>query len=100
MADVRYKAFVSYSWRDAGWGNWLHSGLETYRTPKSLIGRETPRGPLPAALHPLFKDREEEAAGASIGAAVEAALGAPAAMTGGVRSARGSWSAARWRWRR
>lgn len=29
---------------------------------------------MPARLHPLFKDREEEAAGASIGAAVEAAL--------------------------
>jgi tetratricopeptide (TPR) repeat protein len=29
---------------------------------------------VPARLHPLFKDREEEAAGASIGAAVEAAL--------------------------
>lgn len=74
MADFRYKAFVSYSWSDAAWGKWLHNALETYRTPRALIGKDGALGPVPARLHPLFKDREEEAAGASIGAAVEAAL--------------------------
>ena len=76
LTDYRYKAFVSYSWADAAWGNWLHHAIETYRTPKALIGKETASGTVPARLHPLFKDREEEAAGASIGSAVEAALGA------------------------
>ena len=76
MTDFRYKAFVSYSWADAAWGKWLHHAIETYRTPKALIGKETATGVVPARLHPLFKDREEEAAGASIGGAVEAALGA------------------------
>lgn len=70
----RYKAFISYSWADAKWGKWLQHGLETYRTPRALVGQERAHGPVPARLHPLFKDREEEAAGASIGAAVEAAL--------------------------
>lgn len=70
----RYKAFISYSWADAKWGKWLQHGLETYRTPRALVGEERAHGPVPARLHPLFKDREEEAAGASIGAAVEAAL--------------------------
>jgi tetratricopeptide (TPR) repeat protein len=74
MAEFRYKAFVSYSWSDAAWGKWLHTALETYRTPAALIGKDGALGPVPARLHPLFKDREEEAAGASIGAAVEAAL--------------------------
>ena len=76
MTDFRYKAFVSYSWADAAWGKWLHHAIETYRTPKALIGKESAWGAVPARLHPLFKDREEEAAGASIGGAVEAALGA------------------------
>lgn len=74
MADFRYKAFISYSWADAAWGKWLHHAIETYRTPRQLIGTEGLHGPVPARLVPLFKDREEEAAGASIGASVEAAL--------------------------
>ncbi len=72
--DFRYKAFISYSWADAKWGKWLQQAIETYRTPKKLIGTDAKHGPVPARLNPLFKDREEEAAGASIGAAVEAAL--------------------------
>ena len=62
----RYKAFISYSWADKAWGEWLHRSLETYRAPKGVAdGR---------SLHPIFKDREEEAAGGSVGAAIEAAL--------------------------
>lgn len=74
MPDFRYKAFVSYSWADAEWGNWLLQAIETYRTPRAMVGKDGAHGPVPERLHPLFKDREEEAAGASIGAAVEAAL--------------------------
>ncbi len=74
MAVFRYKAFVSYSWSDAKWGTWLHHAVETYRTPKALVGNDGRHGPVPARLHPVFKDREEEAAGASIGNAVEEAL--------------------------
>ena len=74
MAEFRYKAFVSYSWSDAKWGKWLLHAIETYRTPGALIGKDGTSGPVPARLHPLFKDREEEAAGASIGQAVEHAL--------------------------
>ncbi len=70
----RYKAFISYSWADAKWGKWLQHEIETYRTPRVLVGQDKGHGPVPARLHPLFKDREEEAAGSSIGAAVEAAL--------------------------
>ena len=74
MTDFRYKAFVSYSWADAEWGKWLLQAIETYRTPAALVGKDGAGGPVPARLHPLFKDREEEAAGASIGQAVETAL--------------------------
>lgn len=64
--DFRYRAFISYSWADRKWGEWLHHALETYRAPKGVAA---------AALKPIFKDREEEAAGHSIGAAIEAAMG-------------------------
>lgn len=70
----RYRAFISYSWADKSWAEWLHRALETYRTPSALIGRETPLGPAPKTLQPIFKDREEEAAGHSIGASIEAAM--------------------------
>jgi tetratricopeptide (TPR) repeat protein len=74
LTEYRYKAFVSYSWADAAWGKWLLHALETYRTPATLVGKQGALGPVAARLIPLFKDREEEAAGASIGKAVEAAL--------------------------
>ena len=74
MTEFRYKAFVSYSWADAEWGKWLLQAIETYRTPAALVGKDGAGGPVPARLQPLFKDREEEAAGASIGNAVETAL--------------------------
>lgn len=74
MSEYRYRAFISYSWSDAKWGNWLHHRLETYRTPAALVGKDGALGKVPARLNPIFKDREEEAAGASIGDAVEKAL--------------------------
>lgn len=70
----RYKAFISYSWADRKWGEWAHRALETYKTPKALIGKPGSQGPVPARLTPIFKDREEEAAGAGITASIEAAM--------------------------
>ena len=74
MAQYTYKAFISYSWADAKWGKWLQQAVETYRTPKALIEKHAGMREIPARLTPLFKDREEQAAGASIGASIEAAL--------------------------
>ncbi len=70
----KYKAFISYCFADKQWGNWLHRSLEVYRTPKSLVGEQTPIGPVPRSLHPIFKDREEEAACAGITASIEKGL--------------------------
>ena len=93
MSDFRYKAFVSYSWSDAAWGKWLLQSIETYRTPAALVGKAGTHGPVAARLHPLFKDREEEAAGASIGQAVETALAASEFLIVicSPRSARSQW---------
>lgn len=70
----RYRAFISYSWADKAWAGWLHRALETYRPPRSLVGRRTSVGPVPRRLQPVFKDREEEAAGHGISASIEAAM--------------------------
>jgi len=73
LATYKYKAFISYSWSDKRWGGWLHRALETYRPP-AAVAAGSAAGTAPS-LQPIFKDREEEAAGASIGASIEAALG-------------------------
>ncbi len=73
-AAIRYRAFLSYSHRDAGWGKWLHSALEGYRVDKDLVGRETPLGPVPKTLRPIFRDREEFSAGSTLVAQTVAVL--------------------------
>lgn len=75
MAGARqYWAFLSYSHRDRQWADWLHRSLENYRVPKSLVDRETPAGPAPARLSPVFRDREELAAAADLSSEIRTAL--------------------------
>ncbi len=61
---------------DAGIGRTIHRRLEAYRLPRNLVGTETPRGPVPARLTPIFRDREELSAGESLSEQVQAALAA------------------------
>lgn len=70
MREFNYRAFISYSWADASWGKWLQGRLETYRTPAALVGKEGAYGPVRARLHPIFRDREDQSAGASISASL------------------------------
>lgn len=70
----RYRAFVSYSHRDAVWGRRIHRALETYRLPRKLIGGETARGIVPRRLSPIFRDREELSAGDDLSQQVRDAL--------------------------
>jgi tetratricopeptide (TPR) repeat protein len=81
MTDVdggtaRYTAFLSYSHRDAAAARWLHRKLETYRMPRRLVGFEGERGPVPARLTPIFRDREELPAAGDLSEKVRAALAA------------------------
>jgi hypothetical protein len=56
-ATIRYRAFLSYSHVDEAWAKWQHAALEGYRIDKALVGRETPVGPVPKTLGPIFRDR-------------------------------------------
>ncbi len=71
---IRYRAFLSYSHRDAVWGRWLHRALERYRIERDLVGRNTPAGAVPKTLRPIFRDRDDFAAGHSLAEQTLAAL--------------------------
>ena len=74
LDSSRYRAFLSYSHRDAKWGTWLHKALESYRPPRQLIGKITARGPIPKRLAPIFRDREELASATDLGTVINEAL--------------------------
>lgn len=80
MADTRYSAFISYNHRDKAWATWLHRGLERYRIPRALRGRETRLGALGDRLPPVFRDRDELAASGDLAASVRAGLEAAATL--------------------
>jgi len=65
-ATIKYRAFLSYSHADAAWAKWLHRALEDYRIDKDLVGRDTPSGPVPKTLRPIFRDREDFAGGRTL----------------------------------
>ena len=75
MNEPKYRAFISYSHRDAKWANWLHRALESYRPPKKMIGTATARGPVPKRLTPIFRDRDELASATDLGTVISDALG-------------------------
>lgn len=78
--EPRYRAFLSYSHKDAAAAARIHRRLESYRLPKRLVGRESERGPVPPRLCPIFRDREEFAASADLSEAVRAGLAESGAL--------------------
>lgn len=77
---ARYRAFISYSHVDQGFGRRLHRRLERYVVPRRLVGRATARGPTPRRVAPVFRDREELSAANDLTAEVRAALAASGAL--------------------
>jgi tetratricopeptide (TPR) repeat protein len=78
--ELRYTAFLSYSHKDAAAAGRLHRRLETYKLPKRLIGKETPRGPVPERLWPIFRDRDELPAATDLSETVKEALAQSGAL--------------------
>jgi tetratricopeptide (TPR) repeat protein len=72
--EFKYKAFISYSHSDEKWAAWLHKALETYRVPKHIVGADTPFGPVPERIAPIFRDREELSSATSLGDVLTEAL--------------------------
>lgn len=80
MKSFRYKAFISYSHRDADWGAWLQRSLEGYRIPKRLAGSQGEFGPIPRRLTPVFRDREDLSSASDLSVKVKESLEASEAL--------------------
>lgn len=75
MAETyRYKAFISYSHADKKQAEWLFRRIETFRTPRPLVGADGLWGPVAARLTPVFRDREELSTAHALGEVLTAAL--------------------------
>lgn len=77
---LKYRAFLSYAHADEKWAIWLHRRLERYRIDEDLVGRETPVGPVPRTLGPIFRDREDFSSGDTLTPATIEALDNSAAL--------------------
>jgi MTH538 TIR-like domain (DUF1863) len=59
QADFHYWAFIAYSHHDVEVARWLHAGLEAYRIPNSMVGRQLANHVIPKGLFPIFRDIDE-----------------------------------------
>ncbi|EGF89584.1 hypothetical protein ABI_40010 [Asticcacaulis biprosthecium C19] len=75
-ASSHYRAFISYSHKDAGFAVRLHRRLESYVLPAPARAHaKTPR-----RLTPIFRDRDELRAGDNLPAQIRTALAQSAAL--------------------
>jgi tetratricopeptide (TPR) repeat protein len=80
VAELKYRAFLSYSHSDSRAARLLHARLENFRIDRDLAGRITSMGAIPKRLRPIFRDRHDFDAGGALGAQTIAALDEAAAM--------------------
>ncbi len=78
--SLRYRAFISYCHRDDKVAAWLHKQIETYRVPRSIVGHDSPYGPVPRRLGKVFRDEEELGGAAELGPQLQGALRDSAAL--------------------
>ncbi len=70
-ANLRYRAFISYSHADSRAASWLHRKLESYTPPKSVLST-LPEGR--SRLAPIFLDRDELQTAGNLSDVITAAL--------------------------
>src|SRR5687768_9916149 len=74
-AQMKYWAFISYSSLDEKrWALPLRKWIESYPVPKALVGKEFRGDVIPARLRPIFRDRDELAAGPDLPQKIREAL--------------------------
>jgi eukaryotic-like serine/threonine-protein kinase len=78
--ESRYRVFLSYSHADRRWARRVLRWLENWTVPRRLVGRETPFGPVPRRLGPVFRDREELGPAPELGETIERAIAGSASM--------------------
>ncbi len=74
MAELRYKAYISYSHKDEYWAAWLHRALESYHVPRKLVGHNSRVGEIPARIRPVFRDRDDMSSATDLADTVKQAL--------------------------
>lgn len=62
-----YKAFISYSYKDARAARFWQRLIEEFVIPPSFVGVRTSRGTVPEHLWPVFRDRQNFVPGSLIG---------------------------------
>jgi hypothetical protein len=53
--EFKYRAFIAFSEADAAWADDLQRALESVQIPAQFVGSETPYGPAPENLRPIFR---------------------------------------------
>ncbi|NOX99011.1 MAG: toll/interleukin-1 receptor domain-containing protein, partial [Verrucomicrobia bacterium] len=76
--NKHYRAFISYSHKDAKWATWLHRSLERYAVPIDAYPSGEKLDPEAAkrrrSLSPVFRDRDELPASGSLTDTIQEAL--------------------------
>lgn len=79
-SDFHYRAFISYSHRDAKWAMWLHRALERYVVPLDAFPSDKKLKEDASSqirrLTPVFRDRDELPASISLADTIQEALAA------------------------
>jgi tetratricopeptide (TPR) repeat protein len=78
--EFKYRAFLSYSHADTGVATRVHRALESFHIDKDLVNRVTATGAIPKTLRPVFRDRHDFDAGASLGERTASVLDDSAAL--------------------
>ncbi len=80
-AQHRYRAFISYSRKDKVFARRLHKALEAYRLPDDRLPDDRlPGGKTADGIGRIFRDDDEMAAAADIGASIRSAIEASSCL--------------------
>ena len=53
--EFKYRAFIAFNKANTSWADDIQSALEGVRIPAQFVGSETPYGPAPENLRPIFR---------------------------------------------